>query len=218
VYTNEKLLQMLSSKKVSVRYDACEWIRVSQESSPEIVNALQKATHDDDKEVAERATYALQADVHHQMAIKMGIIKPDVIIKEGNIQQKLYTEEDFLYKAVEDRLYPLEEMFDILFDIGDKLATSLHSLFDEPIGSIYFRRKHRKEYKESLLHIPCPICGEYHKENNCPNISEKESITNHKYIILVIQISHRIRLMWQAWSCREIMPQYMENVVSGLGE
>jgi len=77
VYTTEKLLEMLTTKKASVRYDACEWIRVRQQSSPEIVQALERATYDEDKEVAERAKYALQADVHHQMAIKMGIIKPD---------------------------------------------------------------------------------------------------------------------------------------------
>ena len=83
MYSKEKLLELLSSKKTSIRYDACEWIRVSQESSLEIVTALEKATHDEDKEVAERAAYALQADIHHQMAIEKGIIKPDVIIETG---------------------------------------------------------------------------------------------------------------------------------------
>ncbi|NJD59363.1 MAG: hypothetical protein C3F13_07190 [Anaerolineales bacterium] len=77
MYSREKLLEMLTSNKPSVRYEACEWIRVSQESSPEIVIALEKATHDVDKEVTERATLALQADVHHQMAIQIGMIEPD---------------------------------------------------------------------------------------------------------------------------------------------
>jgi hypothetical protein len=180
MYSKEKLLEMLSSEKASTRYDACEWIRVSQESSLEIVTAVEKATHDEDKEVAERAAYALQADIHQQMAIEKGIIKPDVIIEEGNIPQKVYTEEDFLYRAVEERIYPLEGMFDILFNIGDEIASSLHSLFDEPISSIYFRLKHRKDYRESLLHIPCPICGEYHSEENCPKVSEEAAISNHK--------------------------------------
>ena len=70
MYSKEKLLEMLSSEKASTRYDACEWIRVSQESSPEIVTALDKATHDEDKEVAERAAYALQVVVHLRIAIK----------------------------------------------------------------------------------------------------------------------------------------------------
>ena len=77
LYSKEKLLEMLSSKKASVRYEACEWIRVSQESSPRIIKALEKVSRDSDEEVAERATLALQADVHHQMAVKMGMIEPD---------------------------------------------------------------------------------------------------------------------------------------------
>jgi hypothetical protein len=79
MYTKEKLLEMLTSKKASVRYDACEWLRVRQESSPEIVTALEKATHDEDKEVAERAKLALHADIHHQKAIEIGMIKPDKV-------------------------------------------------------------------------------------------------------------------------------------------
>jgi Protein of unknown function (DUF3592) len=77
MYTTEKLLKMITSHKASVRYDACEWIRVRQESSPELVRALERATYDEDIDVAERAKYALQADVHHQLAIELGIIKPD---------------------------------------------------------------------------------------------------------------------------------------------
>ena len=53
------------------------------------VIALEKATHDTDKEVAERATLALKADVHHQMAIQIGTIEPDTdlirICKQMNI-------------------------------------------------------------------------------------------------------------------------------------
>lgn len=77
MYSKQKLLEMITSQKASVRYDACEWMRVSRESSPEMVKALDRATYDLDKQVAERARYALQADVHHQMAIKLGIIKPE---------------------------------------------------------------------------------------------------------------------------------------------
>jgi tetratricopeptide (TPR) repeat protein len=97
MYSKEKLLEMLSSEKSSTRYEACEWIRVSQESSPEIINALEKASHDLDKEVAERAILALQADVHHQMAIKIGIIEPDTtseVIPAGEIHSR--TEEELI--------------------------------------------------------------------------------------------------------------------------
>jgi predicted Zn-ribbon and HTH transcriptional regulator len=77
MYSTEKLLEMLKSEKSSIRYEACEWLRVSQESSPEIVAALEKATHDADNDVAERAKLALHAELHHQMGMKMGIIEPE---------------------------------------------------------------------------------------------------------------------------------------------
>jgi len=77
MHTKEKLLEMLSSKKASERYEACERLRASKESSPEIVTALEKATHDEDKDIAERAKLALQADVHHQMTMIMGMSEPD---------------------------------------------------------------------------------------------------------------------------------------------
>jgi len=51
-------------------------MRVSQESSPKIYTTLEKAIHDEDKEVVARASLALHANVDHQMAIKMGIIEP----------------------------------------------------------------------------------------------------------------------------------------------
>ena len=93
MYTREKLLVMLTNKKATIRYDACEWLRVSKESSPEVVKSLVETTHDEDKEVAERAKYALQADVHHQMAIKMGIIEPDKVeLKDIQIKSTLHKE------------------------------------------------------------------------------------------------------------------------------
>jgi len=55
MYSIEKLLEMIASENSSIRYDACEWLRISQESSPKVINALEKATHDTDLEVAMRA-------------------------------------------------------------------------------------------------------------------------------------------------------------------
>jgi hypothetical protein len=96
MYSKDKLLEKLSSKKASVRYETCEWIRVSQESSPMIIKALEKATQDEDKDVAERAITALKADVHHQMAIKMGMIEPEKTEENEYIQnlqpEKMNTE------------------------------------------------------------------------------------------------------------------------------
>ncbi len=77
MYSAQKLLEMITSEKSSVRYDACEWLRVRPESSPEIIYALQKATYDSDAEVAGRAAYALQADAHHQLAVQLGLVAPD---------------------------------------------------------------------------------------------------------------------------------------------
>jgi len=75
--TTEKLLAMLTDKKASRRYDACEWLRISQTSSPEVIRALQKAALDEDQEVAARAKLALEADVHHRMMVKMRLVEPD---------------------------------------------------------------------------------------------------------------------------------------------
>ena len=85
MYSKEKLLEMLSSEKASTRYDACEWFRIRQESSPEIIHALEKASRDPNKDVAERANLALYSDVHHQMAIQIGMIKPGHTYTEGEL-------------------------------------------------------------------------------------------------------------------------------------
>jgi hypothetical protein len=82
MYTKEVLLEMLLSDKPPVRYEACEMIRASSKSSPEVISALLKALHDSNGEVAGRARAALHADVHHQMAIKMGIEKPETTFSE----------------------------------------------------------------------------------------------------------------------------------------
>src|SRR4030065_167267 len=79
MYSIEKLLEMLSSNKASDRYEACERLRHSKESSPEIVTALDKATHDEDKDIVERAILALSSDVHYHVAVKMGMIEPDTV-------------------------------------------------------------------------------------------------------------------------------------------
>ncbi len=71
MYSKEKLLEMLSSDNATIRYNACEWIRISPESCPEYITALQKATQDADAGVASSASLALQADVHRNMAASL---------------------------------------------------------------------------------------------------------------------------------------------------
>jgi hypothetical protein len=68
----DKTLKMLKSPKADTRYDACEELRVATESSPEVILALEEASQDEDREVAERARLALVSDVHQRMAYKMG--------------------------------------------------------------------------------------------------------------------------------------------------
>jgi hypothetical protein len=69
---DKKLLEMLASDDPQVRYVALDQLRDSKESSEAIVEALIKATHDEDKGTADRAVTALISDVHHKLALKMG--------------------------------------------------------------------------------------------------------------------------------------------------
>jgi hypothetical protein len=66
-----KLIEMLNSPDANTRYDACQGLRVADESSEAAVLALEKATQDNDSGVAERARAALQSDVHQMMLRKM---------------------------------------------------------------------------------------------------------------------------------------------------
>jgi hypothetical protein len=68
----EKHLKMLESEKASVRYDACEELRVATESSPEIILALERAQNDKDAHVAERANAAL--NVHLEREQRKGVL------------------------------------------------------------------------------------------------------------------------------------------------
>jgi len=89
----DKYLNMLKSHKASVRYDACELLRVATESSPDIILALEEVAHDKDAYVAERARAALDADVHLYMAKKMGRTPP---VEQYN-------------KRAQDQISPIEE-------------------------------------------------------------------------------------------------------------
>ena len=55
------LIAMLTSPRATVRYDACELIRLAPAISPETVAALENALHDPDHGVAERAEAALRS-------------------------------------------------------------------------------------------------------------------------------------------------------------
>ena len=85
MYSNDELLQMISSDDPTLRYKACSELILSESSSPEIINALTKALHDKDEDVAGRARVALRADIHHQMAIQMGISEAENQLETGNL-------------------------------------------------------------------------------------------------------------------------------------
>jgi hypothetical protein len=59
----EKLVAMLRDPKASVRYEACELLRVEPAITPEALAALEAALEDTDPDVVERAAAALK---HHR--------------------------------------------------------------------------------------------------------------------------------------------------------
>ena len=60
MYSNDELLQMISSDDPTLRHKACSELILSESSSPEIINALTKALHDKDEDVVGRARAALR--------------------------------------------------------------------------------------------------------------------------------------------------------------
>jgi hypothetical protein len=71
---DDKLLEMLSSNDAQVRIKAIEQVRESQPASEEIIKAVEKASHDENPEVAEKAAQALQNAEHQQMTANTGMI------------------------------------------------------------------------------------------------------------------------------------------------
>jgi uncharacterized protein YbjQ (UPF0145 family) len=85
----DKLVEMLSSPNAGKRYDACEELRVTGESSVAAVTALEHALNDTDHEVAERAKRALIADVHRAVLLQLGrplLPTPEEIAARDNLE------------------------------------------------------------------------------------------------------------------------------------
>lgn len=68
----DKLIGQLGSPNADKRYDACEELRVSGESSEAVIDALERAAGDADPDVAERASAALDAEAHRAMRVRLG--------------------------------------------------------------------------------------------------------------------------------------------------
>jgi hypothetical protein len=75
--TEANLLEMLSSDNTQVRKIALDRLCDSHVTSEPIITALEKATHDENPQVAGKAIQALQSEVHRKMAAKMGIATPE---------------------------------------------------------------------------------------------------------------------------------------------
>jgi tetratricopeptide (TPR) repeat protein len=173
MYSKEKLLEMLASEKTSIRYEAIEWIRVSQESSPELVRALENATHDVDKEVAERANLALQAEVHHQMAIKMGIIEPvmeeatnnqpePMVVPEFQTVSAETTGETQISKSAEEELIAyVGPGWEHYLDAWKPAITGVGKIGSFNIGGFFFSVLwlcYRKMYQYAILFFGIIFC------------------------------------------------------------
>ena len=72
----DKYVHMLESPKASVKFEACEELRVANESSEAAVLALEKVARDPDPTVADAARRALDADVHVEILTRLGRSSP----------------------------------------------------------------------------------------------------------------------------------------------
>ena len=72
----DKYLQMLNSPKASIRFEACEELRLADKSNEQVIVALEKALEDKDPSVADAALRALRAEAHQQMLGRLGRATP----------------------------------------------------------------------------------------------------------------------------------------------
>jgi hypothetical protein len=70
--TLQSYTRMLKSPLSAVRLSACEQLCAVNESSPEIIFALEKAACDENSQVASAAQAALRSKFHQAMAAEMG--------------------------------------------------------------------------------------------------------------------------------------------------
>ena len=76
----EELLKMIKSPKASVRYDACELLRVQSSISPTALEALEQALEDPNASVRESAASALRV---HKLAPEQSLNKQPMELETG---------------------------------------------------------------------------------------------------------------------------------------
>ncbi len=80
-------LELLQSRNAHTRHEACEDLLLAKTSSERIVQALEKALHDEDPLVADAAQRALNAEVHRRMLVRLGKVQePNEQIGDRNVK------------------------------------------------------------------------------------------------------------------------------------
>lgn len=74
--TLDTYLEMLASPNADTRYDGCEGLRVANESSEQVILALENAINDHNADVAEAARKALRSVAHQEMLETLGRAMP----------------------------------------------------------------------------------------------------------------------------------------------
>lgn len=109
----KEVLEMLASDQAVVRLQACEWLRTSEVTSPEIVKALQCAALDDDEEVRMQAKSALRAEIHlhevHRLShAEMDNIKAKNILSDQSLHQGNQVENQAINLAADNKFILLQ--------------------------------------------------------------------------------------------------------------
>lgn len=80
MFTDDQIVQILNGSDLPAKYRVLEQLLDSKTSSQAIIEALEKASHDEEMGVAVRAIKTLQSDVHHRKALELGYFGPTDLV------------------------------------------------------------------------------------------------------------------------------------------